>query len=119
MGHPSGGFFSSQDADSEGVEGKFYVWPFDELIAIAGEDMPAAIAMFAASGHGNWEGTNVLWRPHTDDEVAADTGIDPETLRDTIERVRAALFQARSRRVPPATAAKGLGAGNGLVGAGV
>ena len=59
MQHAEGGFFSSQDADSEGVEGRFFAWTWDELVAVAGE--PAARA-FGALPDGNWEGTNVLWR---------------------------------------------------------
>ena len=57
MQHPQGGFWSSQDADSEGVEGKFYAWTWDELVALVGE--PVATC-FGASAKGNWEGTNVL-----------------------------------------------------------
>jgi uncharacterized protein len=114
MQHPDGGFYSSQDADSEGAEGKFYVWPFEEIIAIAGDDMPLAVAAFALSGHGNWEGNNVLWRPHPDEEVAKDAEVDVETLRAAIERVRAALFTARGARVRPQTDDKILASWNGL-----
>ena len=74
MRHPDGGFFSSQDADSEGVEGKFFTWSWDELIGLVGED--AATAFGAAPG-GNWasERTNVLWRPQG---VDADEGASRE-----------------------------------------
>ena len=114
MQQPDGGFSSSQDADSEGVEGKYYVWPYEEIIAIAGDDMPLAIAAFALSGSGNWEGTNVLWRPQPDDEVARDAGVPVEQLRAAVERVRARLREARAQRIPPATDDKVLASWNGL-----
>ncbi|TML78322.1 MAG: thioredoxin domain-containing protein, partial [Actinobacteria bacterium] len=114
MQQPEGGFSSSQDADSEGVEGKYYGWPYEEIIAVAGDDVPMAIAAFALSGTGNWEGTNVLWRPHPDEEVAADIGIPVEPLRAAVDRVRARLLEARARRVPPATDDKVLASWNGL-----
>jgi len=61
MRHAEGGFFSSQDADSEGREGTFYVWTWDELVATAGEEAARALG---ARPEGNWEdGHNVLWRP--------------------------------------------------------
>ena len=65
MRHPDGGFFSSQDADSEGVEGKFFTWSWDELTSLVGEEAAKA---FGASPGGNWagehgEGMNVLRRP--------------------------------------------------------
>ena len=111
---PEGGFSSSQDADSEGVEGKYYVWPYEEIIAVAGDDLPLAIAAFALSGNGNWEGTNVLWRPHPDEEVAAETAATVEQLRAAVDRVRARLLSVRSTRVAPATDDKVLASWNGL-----
>jgi len=119
MRHPDGGFFSSQDADSEGVEGTFYVWDYDELIALAGEDMPLAIAAFAASGDGNWEGSNILWHPDPLDEVATDTGSSVDEVRAAVARVRDRLFDVRAARVPPATDDKVLAAWNGLAIAGL
>src|SRR5439155_2601229 len=63
---------------------------------------------------GNWEGTNVLWRPHPDEEVAADVGVPVEQLRAAVDRVRARLLEARAKRVPPATDDKVLASWNGL-----
>ncbi|HLW16409.1 MAG TPA: thioredoxin domain-containing protein, partial [Actinomycetota bacterium] len=114
MQQPQGGFSSSQDADSEGVEGKYYVWPYEEIIAIAGDDLPIAIAVFALSGNGNWEGVNVLWRPHPDEEVAAEIGVPVEQLRAAADRVRAHLLAERSKRIRPATDDKVLASWNGL-----
>jgi uncharacterized protein YyaL (SSP411 family) len=95
--HPAGGLLSSQDADSEGVEGRFFVWGWDELVALAGEEAATALG---ASPQGNWEGTNVLWRP-------AETGLD-------LGPARQRLFEAREARVRPATDDKVLAAWNGL-----
>ncbi|MFY9588013.1 MAG: thioredoxin domain-containing protein, partial [Actinomycetota bacterium] len=114
MRHPAGGFFSSQDADSEGVEGKFYVWSYDELAAVAGEDARAVAAFYSASPQGNWEGTNVLWRPRDDDVVAVEQGLSVAELLAAVERARGPLFEVRSKRVPPATDDKVLASWNGL-----
>jgi uncharacterized protein YyaL (SSP411 family) len=119
MRHPDGGFYSSLDADSEGVEGKFYVWPYEELIAVAGDDMPLVIAAFAASGDGNFEGANIPWRPVGDDEVAAAAGTTPEELNAAVARASAKLLEARRARVRPATDDKVLASWNGLAIAGL
>ena len=97
MRHPEGGFFSSQDADSEGVEGKFFVWSWDELVEAAGEQKAKALG---ANPHGNWEGTNVLWDPRG--EASLDDG------------TRAKLLEIRERRAHPATDDKILASWNGL-----
>jgi hypothetical protein len=114
MRHPAGGFFSSQDADSEGVEGKFYVWAFDELMRAAASDAGLAAAYFAATPAGNWEGSNVLWCPRDDDVVAVEQGVKVAELTDAVTRIRGRLAEARAPRVPPATDDKVLAAWNGL-----
>jgi uncharacterized protein YyaL (SSP411 family) len=102
MRHPDGGFFSSQDADSEGVEGKFFTWSWDELVGLVGADAAKA---FGADPGGNWpsERTNVLWRPQ-------DAGVDEGDL----EGARGILFDARERRVRPATDDKVLAGWNAM-----
>jgi uncharacterized protein len=109
--HPDGGFFSSQDADSEGVEGRFFVWDHDELVRVGGE---LAAHWFGASPRGNWEGTNVLWTPRPAAAVAEQAGISVEELEREVEAARVRLFQAREARVHPATDDKVLAAWNGL-----
>ncbi len=111
MRHPDGGFFSSQDADSEGVEGRFFVWSWDELVELAGEAVAVA---FGASPGGNWEGTNVLWRPVPVGAVAQELELDPEALERDVEAARGRLFEARERRIHPATDDKVLAAWNGM-----
>jgi uncharacterized protein YyaL (SSP411 family) len=106
MRHPAGGFFSSQDADSEGAEGTFFVWSWGELVEVAGE--PVAV-YFGATREGNWEGTNVLWRggPTPDG-----SGLD--SLPAGVEDARRRLFERREERARPAADDKILAAWNGL-----
>jgi uncharacterized protein len=111
MRHPHGGFFSSQDADSEGVEGKFFVWSYPDLVRVAGEAVAAA---FGATPEGNWEGTNVLWHPIPLDEVASELGIDVANLKAQVDDARPRLFEVREQRVRPATDDKVLAGWNGL-----
>ena len=83
MQHPEGGFFSSQDADSEGVEGRFFTWSWEELVDLVGEPVAAC---FGATVEGNWAGedgrTNVLWRPIAISAVAREHGLDPTARGD-------------------------------------
>jgi uncharacterized protein len=109
--HPEGGFFSSQDADSEGVEGKFFTWTWDELTAEL--DEPVAAALGARPG-GNWDGTNVLWRPLPIVDVASTWGRDPEELSAEVGDARRRLFALRERRIHPAVDDKILAGWNGL-----
>jgi uncharacterized protein len=109
--HPEGGFFSSQDADSEGVEGRFFVWSRDELVQMGGEAVATA---FGATPGGNWEGTNVLWRPLPLDAVAAELELEPDELERDLEAARSRLFELREARVHPATDDKVLAAWNGM-----
>ncbi|MGZ5297479.1 MAG: thioredoxin domain-containing protein [Actinomycetota bacterium] len=111
MQHPEGGFYSSQDADSEGVEGKFFVWAWDELVALVG---PAVAACLGATPEGNWEGTNVLRRPRAVADVAAEHGLSAGELEAEVEDARRTLFEVREGRVRPATDDKVLTAWNAL-----
>jgi uncharacterized protein len=103
MRAPEGGFYSALDADSEGVEGKFYVWTVDELRAVLGDDADAAVAWFGATEEGNFEGANVL------------ESRGPEPPPEVRERVRARLLAARAERVRPGLDDKRLAAWNALM----
>ncbi len=80
--HPDGGFFSAEDADSEGVEGKFYVWTVGELASVLGDDdAEEAAHFFGATPHGNFEGSNILFRPTTDPGATASSRSDCASWR--------------------------------------
>jgi uncharacterized protein YyaL (SSP411 family) len=106
MRHERGGFYSSYDADSEGEEGKFYVWTADEIRAALGDEAARFMAAYGVSEGGNWEGHNIL-------HVAEDlTGLgDLSGLKEA----RLKLFNIRARRVPPGLDDKVLTAWNGLM----
>ena len=108
---PEGGFASSQDADSEGVEGKFFTWTWEELVSLVG---PAVARCLGAMPGGNWEGTNVLWRPTDVAAVAAEEGRDEDELASEVEVGLRTLFEAREDRVRPATDDKVITAWNGM-----
>ena len=111
MQDPQGGFFSSQDADSEGVEGKFFVWSWDELVELVG---PVVATAFGALPEGNWEATNVLWRPVSLAGLAAEEGRTAKELEAEVEDASAVLFAAREKRVRPGTDDKILTAWNAM-----
>jgi uncharacterized protein YyaL (SSP411 family) len=114
--HPDGGFFSSQDADSEGVEGKFFVWSYDELTELAG---PAVASWFGALPEGNWEGSNILWTPRRPGLVAEPLGLSEAELMLQVNESRRVLFEAREQRIHPAIDDKVLAGWNGLAIAGL
>ncbi|MBS1265041.1 MAG: hypothetical protein MAG471_00869 [Acidimicrobiaceae bacterium] len=103
--HPEGGFLSAEDADSEGVEGRFHVWSEAEVREVCGSDADAAIAWYGVTGGGNFEGANILHRP-----------VRGDLLRpDEVERARRALFARRGSRVRPGLDDKVLTEWNGLM----
>jgi uncharacterized protein len=100
---PEGGFYSALDADSEGEEGRFYVWAYDELLAaLEPADTEAAVTWFGATAQGNFEGSNVL----------ESRGAEPPP--EQRERIRARLMQVRAQRVRPGLDDKRLTAWNAL-----
>jgi uncharacterized protein YyaL (SSP411 family) len=111
MQQPEGGFSSSQDADSDGVEGAFFVWSWEELTSIVGETVAEALG---ATPEGNWEGANVLWFPRPIAEVAAANGIDEATLGVEVERGLDELLEHRDKRTHPPSDDKVVTAWNGL-----
>jgi uncharacterized protein YyaL (SSP411 family) len=115
MTSPEGGFYSSLDADSEGEEGKFYVWSESELDALLGADAPIAKAYWGASAQGNFEGRNILHVPHPAAAVATRLGVDPAEVERVIARARPVLYASRARRVWPGRDDKVLASWNGLM----
>ncbi|MBK7406855.1 MAG: thioredoxin domain-containing protein [Saprospirales bacterium] len=102
MTHPQGGFFSALDADSEGVEGKFYVWDKQEIDEILGESAFHFNAMHGVTVGGNWEGKNILWRPIDTASYARHIGWEEARLRTELEQWKSRMVAERSKRVRPA-----------------
>jgi uncharacterized protein YyaL (SSP411 family) len=103
MTSPSGGFYSTLDADSEGEEGKFYLWDVAELRSLLSDDAEAAIDFWGATEEGNFEDRNIL---HVNHDRAPDA---------RIARARQVLYAARAKRVWPARDEKVLASWNGLM----
>lgn len=116
MTHREGGFYSASDADSEGVEGKFFVWSVDEIdAALTEEDAELAKLFWGVTEQGNFEDSNTLTVPVSLEEFVAGSGRDPGELISDITRVRGILFDQRSKRVPPSTDDKILTSWNALM----
>jgi uncharacterized protein YyaL (SSP411 family) len=117
MRRPEGGFCSAQDADSEGVEGKFFVWTAEEIDAICGKELGSlARTLYGVTQEGNFEGgTNVLSLPRLPQDVASERGLDPDRVVAALSEARKRLFEARSRRIAPDLDDKVLAAWNGLM----
>jgi uncharacterized protein YyaL (SSP411 family) len=113
MTSPEGGFYSSLDADSDGEEGKFYVWSRDEVIAAMGDEEGRVFcALYDITERGNWEGKNIPNVPRDFEVVAADQGLSLEVLADIAARGKCRLYGVRSQRVWPARDNKVLAAWN-------
>jgi uncharacterized protein YyaL (SSP411 family) len=116
MRSPEGGFYSAQDADSEGEEGKFYVWTPDEVDALLGpEDGPLFRAYYDVTEGGNFEGSSILHVDRSAEEVADEAGVSVERLERALERGRETLYEARAGRVWPGRDDKVLTAWNAMM----
>lgn len=116
MTDPSGGFYSTQDADSEGVEGKFFVWTREEVISLLGEEEGALFcAFYDISEHGNFEEKNILNIRHSPEVLAEQAGIAPAALVQILERGRQTLLAVRDLRIRPGRDEKMLTSWNGLM----
>jgi hypothetical protein len=119
MTDAEGGFYSTQDADSEGHEGKFFVWTVDEIREVLGEeDATLFCAYYDVTPQGNFEGQNILNVRRSLEDAAKAEGVSPERLAQALERGRRELFVVRERRIKPARDEKVLTAWNGLMLAG-
>lgn len=116
MTSPEGAFYSTQDADSEGEEGKFYVWTPAETNSLLGEeDGKLFNLLYDVTQRGNFEGNNILHLPRTFDTIAGATGIPLERLEEIAASGREKLYKARSERVWPGRDEKVLVGWNGLM----
>ena len=116
MSVPEGGFTSAQDADSEGEEGRFYVWDPGEIDAVLGpEDGRVVRAAFGVMAGGNFEGHSILHRPRSWAAVAAELGITADEVEATVRSARPRLYAARAERVWPGRDDKVLLGWNGMM----
>ncbi|HVV54870.1 MAG TPA: thioredoxin domain-containing protein, partial [Mucilaginibacter sp.] len=114
---PGGGFYSALDADSEGVEGKFYTFTRNEIELVLGADADLFCTSYHITEEGNWEeeGTNVLFRKESDEQLAKAMGLGIDDLLSKIRDAKAKVFEARSKRVRPGLDHKILASWNGLM----
>jgi uncharacterized protein len=116
MTSPEGGFYSTQDADSEGEEGKFFVWTPDEVKCILGEKEGSLFCLYYdITPRGNFEGKNILNVPRSLEDVAQATKTHPEELQTALVRSRQRLFEEREKRIKPHRDEKILTSWNGLM----
>ena len=115
MTSAEGGFYSSLDADSEGHEGRYYVWDAGELDTLLGEDAAMLKEYWGVSADGNFEGRNILFVPFDPDAIARRHNVSEFELRSAVERAVRILYDARERRVRPARDEKILAGWNGLM----
>lgn len=114
--HPQGGFFSSLDADSEGQEGKYYVWTLPEVKEALNDptDVEWVIAAYQISPEGNFEGANILQRQKSDSELSDLFSIPIEQVPERLAQIHTLLLQSREKRVRPGTDDKILVSWNAL-----
>jgi uncharacterized protein YyaL (SSP411 family) len=102
MMHPEGGFYSALDADSEGEEGKFYVWTKDEFEAVLKDDLDLIKTYYSIKDEGNWEhGNNIPFRVITDEKFLEKTGISKEEWQSKLRNAKDKLLAVRDKRIKP------------------
>ena len=114
MRAPGGGLYSAQDADSEGEEGKFYVWSRSEVDSVLGDHAEFFCACYDVTSGGNFEGANILWTPNDLAKVAAASHLSPTEAQARLAADRARLLSVRGGRIWPHRDEKVLSAWNGL-----
>jgi uncharacterized protein YyaL (SSP411 family) len=116
MMSPAGGFYSSQDADVDGQEGRYYLWTPGEITGVLGEENGSLVSgYFGIGSGGDFEGSSVLHVPTDLAKFVAETGLDPAGIDTVIARSRARLLEARGRRPKPSRDDKILASWNGLM----
>ena len=101
MTSAEGGFYAALDADSEGEEGKFYVWTKQEIEKVLGKEAALFCAYYDVSDAGNWEGKTILWRPAILEEFAKARNLNPEELKKQFKAQGQQLLKERSKRIRP------------------
>jgi uncharacterized protein YyaL (SSP411 family) len=98
---PEGGFYSALDADSEGEEGKYYTWTWDEIQEILGEQADLFCAFYQVVPEGNWEGRSILHQQLGEDEFARERQLDRDNFIRELAQCREKLLESRQHRVRP------------------
>jgi uncharacterized protein YyaL (SSP411 family) len=122
LSSPEGGFYSAEDADSEGEEGKFYLWTLNEVKQATGEDAELAIKLFGVKVEGNYfespngkTGKNILHLAMPLEQVASESNLTIDALISKLGKITNLLFQVRAKRIHPAKDDKVLVDWNGLM----
>jgi hypothetical protein len=116
MTSEEGAFFSAEDADSEGVEGKFYVWTNEEVESILGRQTSSiVIPFFNITKEGNFEHKNILNQTRTNQELVIELGLTEDTVITELSSARETLLKERSKRIRPLLDDKVLTSWNGLM----
>ncbi len=116
MTSPQGGFYSAQDADSEGVEGKYFVWSPGEIVDVLGEDRGGLVnRLYGVTVEGNFEGKTILHEAVSRDALADELGLSRERLDADVADSKRKLLKARQQHVPPLRDDKVLTEWNGLM----
>ena len=101
MTDPEGGFYSAYDADSEGVEGKYYVWTKEEVEAVLGPNAALFCSFYDVTSEGNWEEHSILHREACFEAFAENKGLNLDVLKQTMSDCRRKLYETRSGRIKP------------------
>ena len=112
---PAGGFASSLDADTDGQEGRTYVWRAAQIHEILGQDAPLFESAYGVTPHGNWEGHTILHRVRSDTDLAVEFERQRDEVRESLAEARVKLLRARDDRPQPARDDKVLTSWNGLM----
>ncbi len=113
---PEGGFYSALDADSEGEEGKFYVWSKKEVTDILGDDAPLFCDFYGIIAPGNWEdGKNILFTQQSENELTKKYNIEPKEFEIIIQNCKNKLIQHQDKRIRPSLDDKILTSWNALM----
>lgn len=116
MTDPKGGFYSATDADSEGEEGKFFVWSPEEIAQHLNAEMKSLFCeYYGVTLEGNFEGKNILFIQESLSGFAKRKGLDEQKTQQDFEKAKKILYEARSQRVPPLTDDKIITSWNGLM----
>lgn len=117
MSHAEGGFYSAQDADSEGEEGKFYLWTKEEIKNILGEEREKLFsAYYGVTPRGNFErGKNILYITSSIEEISREFKLSPSELKRSLKEAQKILFAERERRIRPHRDEKIITSWNGLM----